>query len=148
MKQPKMGLGALLFAAVIMACGSDKGPTTPGGGGGFALAGNYTATQWTTTGGGGLTNQITNGSTLQIALNSNGTTTGHLHLVASSNNPALDADMAGTWSQTGGTVSFNQNADTFVRDMVFAVVANGSKWALEGNQAFSGTEVKITLTQA
>lgn len=148
MKQSALGITAILCSAVIMACGSDNGPTNAGGGGGGSLAGSYTATQWVTTGGSGQTNQIVAGSTLQITLNANGTTTGHLHIVASGNNPALDADMAGTWIQNGGTVDFTQNADTFVRDMLFAVVANGAKWALEGDQVFSGTDIKITLTQS
>jgi hypothetical protein len=59
----------------------------------------------------------------------------------------LDYDMAGTWSQTGTTVNFSQTADTFVRNIPFTVVANGSKWALEGTGSFSGTAVQITLSQ-
>ena len=146
MKHTAMAIGAILSVSVLAGCGSDN-PMQPGGGG-TALAGNYTATQWVTTGGSGQTNQIVAGSTLSITLNSNGSTTGHLHLAAAGSNPAFDADMAGTWAQVGSTVTFGQAADTFVRDMQFAVVANGAKWALEGNQVFSGTQIKITLTQS
>ena len=83
-----------------------------------------------------------------MVLNSNGTTTGHLHLVASGNNPALDADMAGTWVRTGTTVTFDQTADTFVRDMNFTLSSTGTKWELTGDQAFSGTRIQLTLTQS
>ncbi|HKR09567.1 MAG TPA: hypothetical protein VJS39_10285 [Gemmatimonadaceae bacterium] len=148
MKQATLAIGVLLSATMIVGCGSDKGPTNPGGGGGATLAGNYTATQWVTTGGSGQTNQIVAGSTLTITLNSNGSTTGHMHLVASAGNPAVDADMAGTWTLIGSTVQFTQSADTFVKDMQFGVVANGAKWALEGDQVFSGTRVQLTLTQS
>ena len=123
MKQSALGIGAALIAVSIMACGGDKGPTNPGDG--VTVAGTYTATQWVTTGGSGQTNQILAGSTLTITLLANGTTTGHLHVAASGGNPTFDADMAGTWTQTGTNVDFTQSADTFVRNMAFALVANG-----------------------
>lgn len=148
MKQSALVIGAIVCAASLTACGGDGGPTGAGGGGGAGLAGNYTATQWVTTGGSGQTDQIVAGSTLTITLNANGSTSGHMHLVSSGNTPGVEADMAGTWSQVGSVVRFSQNADTFVRDMQFGVVANGAKWALEGDQVFSGsTRVQITLTQ-
>jgi hypothetical protein len=149
MKQSTFVIAAVLSSVMIMACGSDKGPTGAGGGGGDgSLVGSYTATQWVTTGGSGQTNQIVAGSTLTITLNANGSTSGHLHLAASGSNPAFDADMAGTWNVNGATVSFSQNADTFVRDMPFSVVANGPKWSLEGDRVFSGTRIQLTLTQS
>jgi len=82
-----------------------------------------------------------------MVLSANGTTSGHLHVAASGSNPALDADMAGTWSRTGNVVTFSQNADTFVRDMAFTLDSNGSQWMLIGDQGFSGTRVEVTLTQ-
>jgi hypothetical protein len=132
----------LLAAAAIIACGGSDS-SSPNG----TVAGSYTATQFTTTGSSGQTNQLLAGSTLAINLAGNGATTGHLHLAASGGNPAFDADMAGTWAQTGSTVTFSQSADTFVRNIPFTAVANGSKWALEGNGSFSGTAVQITLSQ-
>jgi len=132
-----------LVAAAMMACGGGDS-TSPSA----SVAGSYTATQFITTGSSGQTNQILAGSTLVINLASNGTTTGHLHLAAQGGNPVFDADMAGTWSQSGTTVTFSQTADTFVRNTNFTAVANGSTWALEGTGSFSGTAaVQITLTQ-
>ena len=148
MKQAKLGIGSILSAAMIVACGGGVTPPGGGGGGGIDLTGTYTATQWVTTGGAGQTNQIVAGSTLTITLNPNNTTSGHLHLVASGNNPAVDADLVGLWSQAGSTITFTQQADTFVRNMAWGMVANGPKWALEGDQVFSGTRVQITLTQS
>jgi hypothetical protein len=132
----------ILFGiAALVACGSDStAPTT-------TVAGSYVATQFVTTGTSGQTNQILAGSTLTLNLNASGTVTGHLHLAATNGNPAFDADMAGTWLQTGNTVTFSQTADTFVRNMTFNVVANGSSWLLVGNQVFSGTGIQITLSQ-
>ena len=148
MKHSALAIAAILCTA-LTACGGNGSPSGLGGGGGGAsLPGTYTATRWVTTGGSGQTDQIVAGSTLTITLNANGTTSGHLHLVSSGSNPAVDADMAGIWSQLGGVVGFSQNADTFVRNMQFSVVANGPKWALDGDQVFSGsTRVQITLTQ-
>ncbi|HEX6627800.1 MAG TPA: hypothetical protein VF105_07590 [Gemmatimonadaceae bacterium] len=145
MTQTAFRIGGVLVAATMLACGSDNS-TEPG----LALAGTYSATQWVTTGGTGQTNQLNAGSTLNITLNSNGTTTGHLHVAASGGNPAFDADMAGTWAQSGNTVTFSQTADTFVRNMSFDVVPSGAKWALVGDHVFasSSTRVQLTLTQS
>ena len=132
----------ILFGiAALVACGGDStAPNSP-------LAGAYVATQFVTTGTGGQTNQILAGSTVSVNLASNGSVGGHLHLVATNMNPALDADLAGTWTQTGNTVTFTQAADTFINDMTFDVTSNGSVWQLVGDQVFSGVRIQITLTQ-
>ena len=131
-----------MFAAAAGCGGSDSTSPPPSSG----LAGSYTAFQWVTTGGSGQTNQLVIGSTLQITLNSDGSTTGQMHLAASGGNPARDFDMAGTWTQSGNNVDFTQAADTYVRDMLFAIqpVATGV-WDLVGDQVFSGTRVQLTL---
>jgi len=130
-----------MFAAAAGCGGSDSTSPQPSG-----LAGSYTAFQWVTTGGSGQTNQLVIGSTLQITLNNDGSTTGQMHLAASGGNPARDFDMAGTWTQSGNNIDFTQAADTYVRDMVFAIqpVATGV-WDLVGDQVFSGTRVQLTL---
>jgi hypothetical protein len=142
MKRSLMKFAPIYFGiAAVTACGSDS--TTPPS----PLVGSYNAVQFVTTGSSGSTNQILAGSTLSINLAANGSTTGHLHLAASGGVPAFDADMAGTWTRTGNSVTFSQTADTFVRNMTFAVTAAGSSWQLEGNQVFSGTQIQITLSQ-
>jgi hypothetical protein len=142
MKQSVSKISAVLCAAILLACGgSDTTAPNP-------LVGSYFASQWTTTGGSGQTNQLLAGSTLNIALNSDGTTSGHLHVAAGGGNPAFDADMAGTWRQEGLTVTFTQTADTFVRDTPFTVVANGSTWALTADHVFSGQRIQLTLSRS
>jgi hypothetical protein len=129
--------------AVLLACGgSDEPASSP-------YAGSYVATSWTTTGNSGHQDQILAGSTLQITLNSNGTTTGHLHMAATAANPVFDGDMAGTWAVNGNVIDFTQTADTFVRDMPFTVDSNiQGIMTLTGDQTFSGTRIQLTLTRA
>ena len=129
----------LISIAALVACGGDStAPNSP-------LAGTYVATQFVTTGSSGQTNQLLAGSTLTLNLNASGTVTGHLHLAATNSNPVVDADMAGTWTQTANTVTFAQAADTFVRNMTFAIVANGSLWELVGDGGPAGTRIRSIL---
>jgi hypothetical protein len=51
--------------------------------------------------------------------------------------------MAGTWSLSGSTVTFSQQADTFVRNMSFQVAGN----TLVGDDTFNGTRIQVTLTR-
>lgn len=135
-------IAASLFALAALAC-SDNDTVPPPN----PVVGSYTATQFVTTGAGGQTNQLAAGSTLQITLAADGTTSGQLHMAASGGDPAFDASMAGTWTQSGNTIDFTQSADSFVRDMPFTLVANGAIWELVGNQTFSGTQIQLTLTR-
>ncbi|MFL5552110.1 MAG: hypothetical protein ACJ770_04800 [Gemmatimonadaceae bacterium] len=143
MKLALMKTGASVIGlAVVFACGGDtSGPCSN------ALTGSYIATEFVTTGSSGQTNQLLAGSTVNIALLCNGTTTGHLHLVQTASTPAFDADLAGTWTRTGNTVTFSQSADTFIRDMDFTVVETSFGTQLVADDAFAGTRVQITLTR-
>ena len=78
------GFTALTIAAMLVGCGSES--TAPQS----AVVGTYNAFQWVTTGGSGQTNQLTIGSTLQITLNADGSTSGHMHVAASNGAPAAD----------------------------------------------------------
>jgi hypothetical protein len=131
---------SIALSALLLACG--EGSTSPAN----TATGNYTAISFVTTGAGGQRNEIMAGSTLTLNLNANGTTSGHLHVAANGSDPAFDADMAGTWSQSGMIVHIDQPADTFVRDMPFELTANSvGGWDLEGIGGFSGTQVQLTL---
>ena len=142
MKHSIMRIGPILLGfAAIVACGGDSTPPRQS-----AAAGSYSAFQFVTTGTSGQTNQLSIGSTVQITLASNGTTTGHLHLAASGSQQAFDADLAGTWSQTGNVIDFTQSVDNFVNDMLFTIQPIASNvWDLVGEDTFSGTHVKLTL---
>ena len=143
MKRALVSIAACLgVVTAVTACGSDSTGVND------ALVGSYVATQFTTTGPSGQTNQLLAGSYLHIVLKDDGTTAGQLHIAASGGDPAFDADMAGTWKQEGMTVDITQNADTFVKDMSFTMVANGAEWwDLVGDSVFSGTRIQIRLSQ-
>lgn len=129
--------------ALLLACDDSTSPPAN------SAAGTYTAIYFVTTGGSGQRNEIQAGSTLVLNLNANGTTSGHLHFAASTGSPAFDADMAGTWTQSGTAVDISQSADTFVRDMPFELTPDpAGGWDLVGDQVFSGTRIQITLRRA
>jgi hypothetical protein len=129
--------------SLLLACEDSTSPPEN------SAAGNYTAIYFVTTGGSGQRNEIQAGSTLVLNLNANGTTSGHLHFAASTGSPAFDADMAGTWTQSGTTVDISQSADTFVRDMPFELTPDPiGGWDLVGDQVFSDTRIQITLRRA
>ena len=94
------------------------------------------------------TNVLANGGTFTLILNANGTTNGRLHILASETRPALDADMAGTWTRNGTHVEFTQAADTFVRDMTFTIeqITDGI-WFLVGDQTFGTARINVRLAQ-
>ena len=141
MKRSLMRITTMLLAVAYLGACSDS--TSPS-----EVVGSYTAITFRTTGASGQTDQLVAGSTFDITLHSDGTTSGHLHIAASGGNPALDADMAGTWSQNGDVIEFSQTADTFVRDMAFMIdrVAANELW-LVGSQVFSGTQINVTLAR-
>ncbi|HYC49535.1 MAG TPA: hypothetical protein VEB19_00375 [Gemmatimonadaceae bacterium] len=126
-----LAVGLTLFAAV--ACDDPAGPEHQ------HVVGSYAATSFTTTQGGTTTDQLALGASLDLTLNANGTVTGEL--VAPFGSPSQD--MAGTWTHTGNTVTFAQQADTFVRDMPFTVIGN----TLVGDETFSGSRIQVTLTR-
>src|SRR6202008_486167 len=126
----------------VAACGGSDS-TAPDN---SVIVGTYNAFQWTTTGGTGQQNQIANGSTLQITLAANGSTSGHMHIAASNGGPTVDLDLAGTWSASNNTVTFTQVADNFLRDMTFlAEQVATNAWDLVGDDTFSGVAVHLRL---
>jgi hypothetical protein len=142
MKFHHTGVLSFITATVFIAgCGSDS--TSPDR---SALAGSYAAILWTTTGTSGQTSQLAIGSTLQINLNADGSTSGHMHIAASNSNPAADFDLAGAWRQSGTTVDFTQVMDNLLSDMTFTLDQIGTAaWDLVGDDTFNGTRVQITL---
>jgi hypothetical protein len=86
------------------------------------------------------------GSTIQITLAANGSTSGHMHTAASNGAPAADFDLAGRWTASNNTVTFTQVSDNFLRNMTFAaeqIAAN--TWDLVGDDTFSGVAVHLRL---
>lgn len=128
-----------LLAAVLVGCGS----TEPSG---ADLAGSYTATVFQVTPPGqSAINVIAAGGTLAITITPDLAVTGSIFLPASvTGDVSFSASLAGTATIEGSTVEFEQAADTFVRDL---------EWALSGNnltvqgQVVNGTTFTITLTK-
>lgn len=120
---------------VISACDDSSGPRDP--------VGSYSATTLITTEGGLPFDHIANGSTIDIVLNPQRTTHGTMHIEAFGGDPDFDADLTGTWTQTGSTVRFSQAEDTFLNDMDFTYAGN----TLVGDDTFAGTRIQVTLTR-
>lgn len=143
--------GALAVLAVIVACDESIVPPEEATPAVIALEdvlGAYTAVTMTTTTGGSTTDQLARGTTLDLTLNADGTTTGRLFVPDGREEGGdLDADLAGTFSYDAdtGELSFEQEADTFVRDMVFTAVRAEDVIQLEAERAFGGTTVRTVL---
>lgn len=136
---------ALIGLAIVFgACGGDStSPSTD------PPVGNYNAISFKTSGSSGQRDELLAGGSLQLELDSHHATSGHLHVAASSSNPVVDADMAGTWTASGNVVTVSQTADTFVRDMPLILSldpANG--YVLTGNNFSSGKQIQVTLKRA
>jgi hypothetical protein len=132
----------LLALLAVAACGADStGPSR------VDVAGDYTATALMIDVGGQSINGLAAGVTLDLTLNSDGTTTGRFFAPAEFNEPDegdFEADLTGTWTLSGNTVTFQQNADTFVRDLRFTFRND----RLEADRTFeSGTRIQVVLTK-
>jgi hypothetical protein len=134
-------LGAWSVAALALAaCGGDDGfSPTPA-----TVQGTYNASRFTATNSQGSVNLLALGATVHVVLNADGTTTGHLSVPdLGLGEGAIEADLTGTWTLSGNTVTFNQTADTFIRDADFTAAQN----SLDGEGTFDGTTVHLTLSK-
>ena len=86
-----------------------------------SLAGTYAATEFT------LSGEVSGdvlaaGGSLSITLNADGTTSGSVFVPAALNDGQdFNASLVGTFTLTDGSVTFTQDADTFVRDITWQV---------------------------
>jgi hypothetical protein len=134
---------ALLHSTLLMITGfglvSCTDPVSP-----KVTPGSYEATSLTRTRDGDTADMLMAGVTIWIVLSAEGTTTGELNFPPGvTGGERLIIPLDGTWTQTGGTVNFDHDSDTFIRDMAFAV--RGS--TLVGDRVFDGTRVRVTLTR-
>ncbi len=132
----------LIFAAAVSgSCGTDGAcacspPET--------IVGTYHATRLRFTPNAQSTvDALTAGSTLNLTLSSNGTTSGTLFVPASLNNGVQATyDLAGTY-QSGTYITFSQSADTFIRDV---------NWTWQGHTLVTtgtagGVQYDVVLTR-
>ncbi len=108
-----------------------------------SLAGTYVATEFT------LAGEVSGdvlaaGGSLSITLNADGTTSGSVFVPAALNDGEdFTASLAGTFTVADGSITFTQDADTFVRDITWEV--DGTR--LRGAGTFSGVTFTVVLTR-
>ena len=127
----------LSAAVLLMAC--DDSETS-------VVAGSWVATEFTITETGQpVQDVLAGGGGLTINITSNNTTSGTLTIPAafSETGSSVSESMAGSATVAGNTVTFEQDADTFVRDMTWAIVGN----TLVATQTFAGVTIDVTLTR-
>ena len=130
----------LLGAVAMLGCGeitslSEDGPV-----------GSYTAIILVMTQNSVPTNVLAGGGSFTMTLAPDGTTSGRLHIIGSTAYPAVDADMAGTWTRNGDEIDFNQASNTFVNQMTFRIEQiSDTVWSLVGDQVVNGTRINVTL---
>jgi hypothetical protein len=108
------------------------------------VSGPYTATTFTVTSAAGVTDLLAVGSTVTITLAADGTTSGRLFVPGGAEDGSdLDVDLVGAWTLTGSTVTFNQTADTFIRDAQFTAGRN----SLSSEATLSGSTIRLMLTK-
>jgi hypothetical protein len=135
----KPGKVALSLSVALAGCGGDSfSPTVE------TIAGAYTASTFTVTGSDGTTDQLASGATVSVTLAEDGSTTGHVFVPGGAEDGGnFEADLAGTWSLAGTTVTFSQTADTFIRDIQFTA----SKNRLTGEGTFEDVTIRLVLAR-
>ena len=131
----------LTLALALGSCGGEDpfSPTVE------SVTGSYAATSLTLTSSVGTTDLLTLGSTVALTLAADGTTSGRLFVPGGDDDGGdLDVDLAGTWTLSGSTVTFNQTGDSFIRDLDFAAGPD----QLNGQGEFSGAFVRLVLRKA
>lgn len=145
----KLRIGALVMTlAVVGACESNPAGPEPGElsmaaiAGSYNASGDYATSRLVTRADGESMDWIAMGAYIDLQLDADGTTSGTMFF------PGLDedggdfeADLTGTWSLEGETVTFDHDADTFVRDMPFEVVGE----SLVGEETFGEVTVEFVL---
>jgi hypothetical protein len=142
MRAVRAWLGAWSLAAVALAgCGGNDNPFSPTV---ANVAGTYNATLFSATTSAGMVNLLSLGATVHVVLNPDGTTTGHIFVpdLGQEDGP-VDADLTGTWTLSGSTVTFSQSADTFIRDVEFTASQN----SLESEGTFDGVTLNLALAK-
>jgi hypothetical protein len=137
-------MSPILLAAVAMLGCSDIVSLREDG-----PVGNYGAIILVMTDNGVPTNVLAGGGSLTMNLAPDGTTRGHLHTIGSAGTPgypAVDADLAGTWTRNGDEVDFTQSSNTFVDDMTFRIEQiTDTVWSLVSDEVVNGTRINVTL---
>lgn len=125
---------------MLLACGGGDSftPTEE------TVAGTYAASVFTITSGVGTTDLLAIGATVDATLFPDGTASGRLFVPGADDDGGdLDEDLTGTWTLAGQTVTFDQTADTFIRDAEFIAGRN----TLTGEGTFEGVTIFLQLVK-
>jgi hypothetical protein len=143
----------VLLAFAVAGCSSESTAPSPGTASYIAVVpASAGATPlgmllFTTTTNGVATDHVAAGAEVRLALSPDGTTSGRLFIPdapdGNGGTADFDADLAGTWSKTGDTISLRHAADTFLRDM--PLLENGDQ--LVGDRTFGTVRVRLTLVR-
>lgn len=119
--RPLRLLHALVACAALVAANGCRRPTDPD-----PLVGTWLATTFEVAPTGQPpVNMLAAGATLGLNVANNFVVAGTLIIPPSATGTlTFTADMAGTATRTDNTVRFTQNADSFVRDLIFLLVEN------------------------
>jgi hypothetical protein len=129
------------LAAILASCSDDDAfsPTTDN------VAGSYSAATFTVTSPAGTVDLLALGAQVDVTLSTDGATTGHLFAPGGGENGEdLEADLTGTWTLTGSTVTFDQEGDTFIRDVEFTATRD----QLTGEGTFEDETVRLVLAKS
>lgn len=108
----------------------------------------FSAVTFTITNNGTTTDQLALGAVFDITLHEDGSTTGNLFLPGvGEGGEDFIADLAGSFSfdESTGRLAFEQDADTFLRDMTFTAVRSSNVVQLAGEETFDGTIIRLVL---
>lgn len=107
------------------------------------LAGTYVATTFTLSG--VVTGDVLSaGGSFTITLNADGTAEGSLFVPAAvAGGEVMDANLVGTYTLAGETITFTHDADTFVRDVTWTI--DGSE--LRATGTFSDVTITVVLSR-
>jgi hypothetical protein len=142
---------ALASAAVIVlvllgGCGDD--PVAPDDITRADIIRSFAATTFTARSGALTRNLLSLGSSINVTLRDDDTTTGRLFVPgAGPDGSDFDADLAGTFSfdDSRNEVTFDHPADTFVRDVTFTAARSAGAVQLEAEETSSGVTVRVVL---
>jgi hypothetical protein len=143
MRAVRLWLGAWsLAAAALAACGDNNDAFSPTP---ATVQGTYNASRFTVTTPQQTLNLLPLGATVHVVLNTDGTTTGHLSVPdLGLGIGAIDADLAGTWSLSGTTVTFSPtDPNSILGDADFTAAQN----SLDGEGDFQGNTIHLTLSK-
>ena len=132
----------LCMAMAFAACGGDDddgfSPTVD------TVAGSYSASAFTLDTGNSDFDLLAIGARVTATLDPDGTTTGRLQVPGGVGGaPAVDEDLAGTWTLSGTTVTFSPANSTLLTDVDFTV----GPTTLTGEGVYMGAVLHLVLTK-